>query len=75
MNQINQQMDDARLMRAIVGDPLIRQACEYLVVMISRQRAREQCNGRYSLIVQGRQVKASCEVHYGSATLPPDGDV
>lgn len=67
-------MSDEELSRLIFHDSVIRQACEFVTLMIVARRRNNQCNVVCEVNVQGRQVSAAYgREMFGTCTVPHVG--
>lgn len=65
-------IDDNALVRIVLGNPSVRQACEFLVLMMAEHKEKYgDPSGRYHISVNGRDVRASVERNFAASTLPP----
>lgn len=65
------QMSDEELARMIFRDEVIRQACEFVALMIVSRRRAGQRNVACEVSVQGRQVSAAYgRETFGTCTVP-----
>lgn len=70
---INAQMTDRELVAEILRDPILRQTCELMTLMIIERRRGGEQNCVYEFSLRGRQVVASVREQFASVVVPREG--